>query len=144
MKSNNSPQTHYIACNLCEAICGLEIKLENGQVKSIRGDQLDPVSKGHICPKAVALQDVYNDPDRLRKPIRKTAAGWQEISWPEAFDEVASELKRIQAQYGNNAVAVYLGNPTVHNLEALLFGPEFFRTLKTKNRYSIKRSGFYL
>ncbi|MDX2416485.1 MAG: molybdopterin-dependent oxidoreductase [Xanthomonadales bacterium] len=136
MKTNKTDQIHYIACNLCEAICGLEIKLENGQVKSIRGDKLDPVSKGHICPKAVALQDIYNDPDRLRRPIRKTADGWQEISWPEAYDEVTSELKRIQSQYGNDAVAVYLGNPTVHNLEALLFGPVFLRTLKTKNRYS--------
>ena len=136
MNTKNASQTHYIACNLCEAICGLEIKLENGQIKSIKGDKNDPLSKGHICPKAVALQDIYNDPDRLRKPIKRTTGGWQEISWSDAYDEVASELKRIQSKHGNNAVAVYLGNPTVHNLEALLFGPAFFRTLKTKNRYS--------
>ena len=136
MKTSKSTQTRYIACNLCEAICGLEIKLENGQIKSIRGDKQDPVSKGHICPKAIALQDIYNDPDRLRSPIKKTAEGWQKISWSQAFDEVASGLKRVQKQHGRNAVAVYLGNPTVHNLEALLFGSEFFRTLRTKNRYS--------
>ncbi|MDH3903547.1 MAG: molybdopterin-dependent oxidoreductase [Xanthomonadales bacterium] len=136
MNTGNSQQTHHIACNLCEAICGLEIKVENGQIKSIKGDKQDPASKGHICPKGVALQDIYNDPDRLHSPIRKTAEGWQKISWSQAFDEVASELKRVQKQYGRNAVAVYLGNPTVHNLEALLFGPEFFRTLRTQNRYS--------
>jgi len=136
MASNTANKIHHIACNLCEAICGLEIKLENGQIKSIKGDKNDPLSKGHICPKAVALQDIYNDPDRLRKPIKRTTGGWQEISWSDAYDEVTSELKRIQSKHGNNAVAVYLGNPTVHNLEALLFGPAFFRTLKTKNRYS--------
>ena len=136
MKSPSSIQTRYIACNLCEAICGLEVKRENGQIKSIRGDKKDPLSRGHICPKAVALQDIYNDPDRLRSPIRKTADGWQEVSWKQAFDEVASTLKQVQKQHGRNAVAVYLGNPTVHNVEALLFGPEFFRTLKTQNRYS--------
>ena len=136
MKTSKSTQTRYIACNLCEAICGLEIKLENGQIKSIRGDKQDPVSKGHICPKGVALQDIYNDPDRLRSPIKKTAEGWQGISWSRAFEEVASGLKRVQKQHGRDAVAVYLGNPTVHNLEALLFGPEFFRTLRTRNRYS--------
>lgn len=136
MKAIDTAQTHYIACNLCEAICGLEIQVENGQVKSIKGDSQDPLSKGHICPKAVALQDIYNDPDRLRSPIKRTADGWQEISWNQAFDEVTSELKNIQAKNGRDAVAVYLGNPTVHNLEALLFGPEFFRSLKTRNRYS--------
>lgn len=136
MKLTNPNRTHYIACNLCEAICGLEIKLENGQVRSIRGDKKDPVSKGHICPKAVALQDIYNDPDRLRTPIKKTSKGWSEISWKQAFDEVADGLKRVQHHHGKDAVAVYLGNPSVHNLDALLFGPMFFRTLKTASRYS--------
>ena len=136
MKNQSSNQTHYIACNLCEAICGLEITLEHGQIKSIRGDKNDPISKGHICPKAVALQDIYNDPDRLRTPIKKSTSGWQQISWKQAFDEVTTELKRIQRQHGKNSVAIYLGNPTVHNLDAMLFGPMFFRTLKTKNRYS--------
>jgi len=136
MKNNKANRTHYIACNLCEAICGLEIKLEDGQIKSIKGDKQDPISKGHICPKAVALQDIYNDPDRLRTPIKKTADGWQEIPWKQAFDEVTDQLKAVQHKHGNSAVAIYLGNPTVHNLDAMLFGPLFFRTLRTKNRYS--------
>ena len=136
MNMNPPNRTHHIACNLCEAICGLEIRVENNQVKSIKGDKLDPISKGHICPKAVALQDIYNDPDRLRTPLKKTAGGWQEIPWKQAFDEVAGELKRIQLEHGKNSVAIYLGNPTVHNLDALLFGPMFYRSLKTKNRYS--------
>lgn len=132
----NKIETHYIACNLCEAICGLEIKLEDGQIMSIRGDKDDPISKGHICPKAVALQDIYNDPDRLRTPIKRTADGWQSISWKQAYDEVTTKLQKVQQQHGKNAVAIYLGNPTVHNLDAMLFGPLFFRTLKTKSRYS--------
>ncbi|NOR19707.1 MAG: molybdopterin-dependent oxidoreductase, partial [Xanthomonadales bacterium] len=136
MANTQQNQTHYIACNLCEAICGLEIKLEGGQIRSIKGDKQDPISKGHICPKAVALQDIYNDPDRLKVPIKKTEAGWQEIPWQQAYDEVTRNLKDIQHQHGKNAVAVYLGNPTVHNLDAMLFGPMFFRTLRTRNRYS--------
>jgi len=134
MKSSN--KTHHIACNLCEAICGLEITLEDGQIRSIKGDKLDPVSRGHICPKAVALQDIYNDPDRLRRPIKKTDTGWQEIPWKQAFDEVIDKLQSIQRQHGSSAVAIYLGNPTVHNLDAMLFGPTFYRALKTENRYS--------
>jgi anaerobic selenocysteine-containing dehydrogenase len=136
VKNNNPNRTHYIACNLCEAICGLEIKLEDGQIKSIKGDKQDPISKGHICPKAVALQDIYNDPDRLREPLKRTTDGWQKISWKQAFDEVTDSLKNIQHKHGKDAVAIYLGNPTVHNLDALLFGPVFYRTLRTRNRYS--------
>lgn len=136
MRNDHTSGTRYVACNLCEAVCGLEIRLQDGQVKSIRGDEKDPSSKGHICPKAVALQDIHNDPDRLRFPIERGADGWKRISWKRAFDKVAGALKDIQLRHGNDAVAVYLGNPTVHNLEAMLFGPEFFRKLRTRNRYS--------
>jgi anaerobic selenocysteine-containing dehydrogenase len=136
MQSKTGIQTHHVACNLCEAICGLEIRTENGAIQSIKGDKLDPLSKGHICPKAIALQDIYTDPDRLRTPVKRTPDGWRDISWKDAFDEVSGQLKKIQRAHGRNAVAVYLGNPTVHNLEALIYGPMFFRTLKTRNRYS--------
>ena len=67
-------------CNLCEAICGLELTLEDGRVTSVRGNPEDPLSRGHICPKAVALQDVHDDPDRLRRPVRRTADGWEEMA----------------------------------------------------------------
>src|SRR5665811_388298 len=109
MKNTSPNRTHYIACNLCEAICGLEIRIEDNKIRSIKGDSNDPISKGHICPKAVALQDIHNDSDRLRAPVKKTDKGWQEISWKQAFDEVARELKHIQEKHGNNSVATYLG-----------------------------------
>src|SRR5690348_5502248 len=75
-------------CNLCEAICGLKITIEDGAVTNIRGNENDPLSRGHICPKGVALADIYTDPDRLRRPIRRTGKGaeatWTEIGWDEA------------------------------------------------------------
>ncbi len=86
-------KTHYRTCNLCEVMCGLEIKYYESEVVSIKGDKDDPFSKGYICPKAVALQDIYNDPDRLKRPVKKTANGWKEISWKQAFDEVAVKLR---------------------------------------------------
>jgi len=129
-------KSHYRTCNLCEAMCGLKIEVEGQQVKSIKGDKQDPFSQGHICPKAVALQDLYQDKDRLTQPVRKTADGWQQISWKQAFKEVAEGLQSIQNQYGADAVGVYVGNPTVHNLEAMIYGADFFRQLGTKNRFS--------
>lgn len=48
-----------------------------------------PLARGHICPKAVALQDIYEDPNRLKKPLKRTADGWKEISWEAAFDNAA-------------------------------------------------------
>lgn len=131
-----SPQTHYRTCNLCEAMCGLEIKAAGDQILSIRGDKDDPFSRGHICPKATALEDIYHDPDRLKYPVRRTAHGWERLSWEEALSEVVTNIQRIQAAHGRNAIGIYLGNPNVHNLGLILYNAPFIRSLKTKNRFS--------
>ena len=128
--------THHRACNLCEAICGLTIKVENNTVLSIEGDKHDPLSKGHICPKAYALKDIYEDPNRLKFPMKRTADGWQQISWEAAFDEIEHKMKGIQAKYGNNAVGIYHGNPSIHNLGTMTNTSGFIKSFKTKNIFS--------
>jgi anaerobic selenocysteine-containing dehydrogenase len=137
MNSSTNVRTHYRACNLCEAICGLEITVnEHNEILTINGDKKDPLSRGHICPKAVGLKDIYLDKNRLKQPVRRTESGWKTISWEEAFDEVASKLKSIQAQHGKDAVGIYSGNPSVHNSGTLLSIPALMRALGTKNRFS--------
>jgi anaerobic selenocysteine-containing dehydrogenase len=136
MTEHTGRWTHYRTCNLCEAMCGLEITLDGEQILAIKGDKADLFSQGHLCPKAVALQDIYADPDRLKQPIRRTAEGWHPLLWEEAFDEVATNLQRIQEKYGPNSVGVYLGNPNVHNLGSLLLLSNFLRALRTTNRFS--------
>jgi anaerobic selenocysteine-containing dehydrogenase len=127
---------HFRACNLCEAICGLEITVENGAITDLRGDQLDPLSHGHICPKGNALIDLYADPDRLKTPVRRVGDAWEPIEWDAAFDLVAEKLKDVVARHGDDAVGIYLGNPNVHNSGTLLSSGGFLRALRTRNRFS--------
>jgi len=128
--------THYRTCHLCEAMCGVAIEMQDGRIRSIKGDADDPLSQGYICPKAMALQDLHEDPERLRKPVRKTANGWQEMEWNEAFDLVAERLHRVRSEHGRNSIGVYLGNPNVHNHGALIAGMPFLQALGTRNRFS--------
>ena len=129
-------QTHHRTCNICEAMCGIEIRHQDKQILSIRADKKDPFSLGHICPKAVALQDYYHDPDRLKTPLRKTAHGWEDIGWDQAFAEIGSKMRAIQASHGANSVGVYLGNPNAHNLGNAIFFPHFFKALGSTSRFS--------
>ena len=129
-------EVHYRACNLCEAICGIEIKHDQGKVLSITGDKNDPFSRGHICPKALALKDIYEDRNRLKLPVKRTGNDWHEISWEEAFDEIAGKIREIQTKYGRNAVAVFQGNPSVHNFGTLLSSGDLLKSLKTQNHYT--------
>ncbi|VVN35730.1 molybdopterin oxidoreductase family protein [Pseudomonas fluorescens] len=131
---------HHRACHLCEAICGLTIETTETDghvaITSIKGDALDTFSRGHICPKAVALQDIQNDPDRLRQPMRRVGSEWLPIEWDEAFALVAERLAAIQERHGQNAVAVYQGNPSVHNYGLMTHSNYFLGLLKTRNRFS--------
>ena len=132
----SSTETAFRSCNLCEAICGLTIEHDGRQVVSIKGDKDDPLSRGHICPKAIALQDIHADPDRLKTPVRRTENGFEPISWEKAFDLVESKLMQIREEHGDDSVALYLGNPTVHNSGALLFQKYLKRSLNTRNRFA--------
>ncbi|MEB6590554.1 molybdopterin oxidoreductase family protein [Pseudomonas asiatica] len=132
---------HHRACHLCEAICGLNIEVsheDDGRalISSIKGDPQDPFSRGHVCPKAVALQDIQNDPDRLRQPHKRVGERWQAIGWDEAFALAADKLWAIQQAHGRNAVAVYQGNPSVHNYGLMTHSNYFLGLLKTRNRFS--------
>lgn len=129
-------RTHYLTCSLCEACCGLEVEADGSRVVSIRGDEADPLSQGHICPKALGLKDIYEDVDRLRTPLKRAGDEWEPLDWDEAFDLVAHRLKLVQKAYGRDAVAVYQGNPTAHRLGLLTFGQLFLRRLGTRNLYS--------
>ena len=136
-----STTLHHRACHLCEAICGLNIEIaheSDGQARiaSIKGDPQDPFSRGHICPKAVALQDIQQDPDRLRQPHRRVGDRWEPIGWDQAFALAADKLWDIQQRYGRNAVGVYQGNPSVHNYGLMTHSNYFLGLLKTRNRFS--------
>ncbi|WP_218689349.1 molybdopterin oxidoreductase family protein [Psychrobacter sp. BF1] len=131
-----SEQTHFRTCTLCEAMCGIEIKHDGKKVLSIKGDSNDPFSEGYICPKATALQDLHEDPDRLRQPVQRTADGWKPISWPKALDQVAAGIESVQKKYGQNAVGIYLGNPNVHNMGGMLTVKHLLNSVKTRSRFS--------
>jgi len=126
----------YRICPFCEATCGLALEVEGREVKSVRGDAADVLSRGFVCPKGAALVQLDRDPDRLRQPLVRRGGKLVPASWDEAFAEVEQRLMPIIAARGNDGVGVYLGNPTVHNISLGLYGQVLLRTLRTRNIYS--------
>ncbi|MBI2893281.1 MAG: molybdopterin-dependent oxidoreductase [Deltaproteobacteria bacterium] len=131
-----SRRTELATCSLCEAACGISVQLDEDRILRIRGDEEDPLSRGYVCPKALALADLHVDPDRLRHPIRRCGDRWEPIGWDEALDLAATRLAQIRRANGPDAVAVYLGNPTIHSFGAALFSLLLVQGLRTKNFFS--------
>ena len=129
-------ELYYRACPLCEALCGLQMEVEDGRPTSIRGDAQDPFSRGHICPKGNAILDLEADPDRLRQPLRRRGGDWETIGWEEALAEAGERLAAVQAKHGNDAIAAYVGNPNVHHFGHLAYLPLLLRAFKSKNVFS--------
>jgi anaerobic selenocysteine-containing dehydrogenase len=129
--------TAYATCPLCEATCGLELTLANGDgIAAIRGDADDVLSKGFICPKGAMLGALHEDPDRLRKPLVRRDGELVEATWDEAFAEIERRLPPLLEQHGRDAAAIYLGNPSAHNLATLLYGRVLVKALGTRNVFS--------
>jgi anaerobic selenocysteine-containing dehydrogenase len=140
-KGEPMARTAFRTCPLCEAGCGLEITLEDRpgggeEVVRIRGDRDDVFSHGYICPKGSTLKQLHEDPDRLRRPLVKRDGVHVEVSWDEAFAEIEARLLPVLAEHGRDACAAYLGNPSAHNLGALLYGRAVLRALGSRNLYS--------
>ena len=131
----NGHRSAFRTCPLCEATCGLEIKLDGDRIVSIRGDEADVFSKGFICPKGSALRALHEDPDRVRTPLIRDGDHFREAGWDEAFALIDARLAPILAT-DRNAVAVYIGNPTAHNLSNLLYTRVLTRSLSSRNVYS--------
>jgi anaerobic selenocysteine-containing dehydrogenase len=128
--------TAYATCPLCEATCGLEVELDGTRVEKIRGDKADVFSHGFICPKGGSLKALHEDPDRLRTPMLRVDGELRPASWEEAFAFIAERLPAIREQHGPDAVAVYAGNPSAHNLSTLLYGRVLNKALGTKSLFT--------
>jgi anaerobic selenocysteine-containing dehydrogenase len=126
----------HVTCPLCEATCGLEVTIDDSRVMGTRGDAADVFSRGFICPKGASLGALHHDPDRLRAPLVRRGGELVEATWDEAFAEIDRRLAPILAEHGRDAVAVYAGNPSVHNTSTALYGPAFYKALGTKNFYT--------
>lgn len=120
-------------CHLCEAMCGLLLEVTGDRVTAVAGDPDDPLSGGYLCPKGASIGDLHDDPERLRMPlVRQPDGSFTATDWATALDVAAAGIAGVQAAHGKDAVAAYLGNPTVHS-HGSLFLPLLLKALDTRN-----------
>src|ERR671937_2387449 len=102
-------------CPYCAVGCALiaYTKEINGktQILQIEGDPESPVNEGRLCPKGATAMQLAPSARRVEAPMYRAAGAtkWKEISWDEALDRLAKNMKDSRdrtfvAQDGNGNV----------------------------------------
>ncbi|RJR34341.1 MAG: 4Fe-4S dicluster domain-containing protein [Desulfobacteraceae bacterium] len=82
-------------CRECPAGCGMLAKNRDGRIIKVEGNPQSPVNQGALCPRGQASITRLYDPDRIQRPLRKTANGFVPMSWPEAEKVLTGELRKV-------------------------------------------------
>jgi len=136
MSEMNRERTLHRICPICEAGCGLRVTMAGETIVRIRGNDDDLFSEGHLCPKGVALAQLHTDPRRIVQPRIRDEMGTRTASWHEAFGVAARRLTDLRRQHGNDSVAIYIGNPSAHNVGLGMGLGVFAGQLGSRNLYS--------
>ncbi|SHG65838.1 thiosulfate reductase / polysulfide reductase chain A [Thermosyntropha lipolytica DSM 11003] len=118
-------------CEICEMNCAFLGKIENGRLVKLEGKPKDQHSRGSLCAKGNAGINMLYDPDRLKYPMMKTVPDripgqdpkWKKVSWEEAINQAAEEIRKAIDKYGPQSV-IWIG----HNK-----GNDFLRAIGSPN-----------
>ncbi|UAB77336.1 molybdopterin oxidoreductase family protein [Erythrobacter sp. SCSIO 43205] len=134
MSDKPTTTIHKRTCHICEANCGILVEVEGRRVLSIKGNPDNALSRGYICPKATAIADLQDDPDRLRTPMKRVGEAWEPMGWDEAYREIAAKVAELDPD--GAATAFYRGNPTAHDYALVLQSRHLQRAVGAKRSYS--------
>lgn len=124
------------ACILCSVNCGIEVKIEDGRIRHVRGDRDHPSSAGYLCQKAQQLNHYQNHADRLDAPLRRRPDGsFERVDWDTAIAGIAAEFGRIHAAHGGESLAYYGGGGQGNHIGGV-YGTAFRAALGTRNYYN--------
>ena len=111
-------------CCFCGQQCGIRLKVRDEKVVGFEPRYDFPFNEGKLCPKGVKRYLQGSHPDRLLQPLERDLAsptGFRPVTWDQALDRTANEIRRIQGEYGADSFAV-LSGVSISNEKSYLMG----------------------
>ncbi len=98
-------QTVKTACPLdCWDCCSMIAYVQDGKLLKVEGDPDHPITQGRLCVKGKRLPERMYHPERVLTPKKKIDGIWTDISWDQAFREIAGKMQSAKETYGPVAV----------------------------------------
>lgn len=114
------------ACRGCHGGCIHIVTVENGRVVKVRPDPEGPLNQGRGCVKGLSIIEQMYHPDRLLTPKKRIGPRgsdqWQDITWDEAYDEIAGKLNLLRENYGPECISIISGTGRHHLSQFWRFG----------------------
>lgn len=130
-------ETHHTFCRICEALCGLEVTTVDGRIQKIRPDADHVSTDGFSCVKGLKQYKLYDSPDRLVHPLRRTEAGdYQRASWDQALTGIGSKVAQLRRDHGPDSIAMYVGTAAGFGVLHPVFAQGFMLGLGSGSMYS--------
>jgi anaerobic selenocysteine-containing dehydrogenase len=128
--------THITFCRICEALCGLTVKVKDNRITEIHPDDNHVATGGFSCPKGLKQAKLYDSPDRLRRPQARGPHGWADISWPEATKGIGNTVRRLIDTHGPDSIAMYVGTAAGFGVLHPVFAQGFMTGIGSKSMYA--------
>ena len=104
-KSIANTQKTRTVCNYCGVGCNLEVATAGGEIKGIQAPYDAEVNQGHTCLKGRYAFKFYDHPDRITSPMIKRDGEFEEVSWDEVYDHIATKFSYFRDEFGPDSMA---------------------------------------
>ncbi|WP_137227093.1 thiosulfate reductase PhsA [Shewanella sp. MEBiC00475] len=96
-------------CEMCSTRCPIKARIVDGKNVFITGNKEAKSFGGKVCARGGAGHSLLYDPKRIVKPLKRVGergeGKWAEISWADAYKEIAAKMNQIKKQYGAESIA---------------------------------------
>ena len=131
--SQSEPVVKKSTCRVCMGYCPVNVTLQDDQVVKVEGNNKAPLYEGFICPKGRALASTHNR-DRLRHHQKRQADGsFSAISSEQLVEEVTANIERLIDQHGTDAIAAFIGGPSVEHPSLFTLMHSFMGSIGSQN-----------
>jgi formate dehydrogenase len=128
-------ETKTTFCRICEALCGLEVDVEDGRLVDIRPDPNHVATDGFGCPKGLKQHRILDSPDRLQHPLKRVGSRWEQVSWDEALAGIGAKVAELR-RHDPDSIAMYVGTAAGFGVLHPIFAQGFMDGIGSRSMYS--------